>query len=326
MRVEVEGVTALRFDDGSPVRAASAVVAFGDGWLVAQDDATHGAWVRGDVGRDGGARAGGVRDARVERVRLLPPVRGLDTFEESTGTKALKPDLEAAFVVPDGVSGPSGSVVLLGSGSSAARMRGVLVAPPRGDGAAGAPAVADTAPLHAAAARLLGVEPDLLNLEGACVVGGALRWFQRGLPSAGVPTASVDVDVRALVAVLAGDAEAHEVPVTAARRYDLGDASGVGLGVTDAVALPGGAVLVSAAAEDTRDPRDDGPVVGAVLAVLDGTRVRDRAALPTVRGAVAKVEGLAVTEHHADGVHLLATVDADDPAEPSLAVHLRVRW
>ncbi|MBB2922128.1 DUF6910 family protein [Cellulomonas cellasea] len=317
MQVEVEHVTALRFDDGSPVRAASAVVAFGGGWLVAQDDATHAAWVRPDG---------------VTPVRALPPVRGLDTFEEERGTKALKPDLEAAFVVPDDllgdlpVDGPGGdgAVVLLGSGSSPARVRGCLLRPP---GSADAePLVADLAPLYAAVTRRLGVDADLLNLEGACVVGNVLRWFQRGLPDAGVPTASVDVDLRALLAALVGDARPADVPVTGARRYDLGDARGVGLAVTDAVLLPDGAVLVSAAAEDTPDPRDDGPVVGSVLAVLDGGVVRDRADLPHVHGAVAKVEGLGVVEHTGDGVRLLATVDADDPTEPSLAVGLRVRW
>lgn len=310
MQVEVEHVTALRFDDGTPVRAASAVVAFGGGWLVAQDDATHAAWVR----------PGGVTP-----VRALPPVRGLDTFEEARGTKALKPDLEAAFVVPDGLRGGAGAVVLLGSGSSPARVRGSLLRPP-GACVVGGPVVADLAPLYVAVARRLGIDADLLNLEGACVVGDVLRWFQRGLPDAGVPTASVDVDLRALFGALAGDARAADVPVAGERRYDLGSARGVGLAVTDAVLLADGAVLVSAAAEDTPDPRDDGPVVGSVLAVLDGGVVRDRVDLPHVHGAVAKVEGLGVVEHAADGARLLATVDADDPAEPSLAVGLRVRW
>ena len=53
----------------------------------------------------------------------MPPVEGLDTFEEASGTKALKPDLEAAVALP------GGAVLALGSGSTAARMRSVLVAP-----------------------------------------------------------------------------------------------------------------------------------------------------------------------------------------------------
>jgi hypothetical protein len=44
MQIEIEQVERLRFDHGGPVRAASAVAGFGDGFLVVQDDATHAAW------------------------------------------------------------------------------------------------------------------------------------------------------------------------------------------------------------------------------------------------------------------------------------------
>lgn len=318
MEISVEGVTTLQLDDGGPVRAASAVVAFGGGWLVAQDDATFGAWVR-----DSGTRP----------VRLLPAIAGHDVFEESEGLKHLKPDLEAGFEVPG-----SDAVVLLGSGSSPRRRRAVLVRPPVAPDDDPRVTHADVGALQARAARVLGVADDLLNLEGACAVGGVVRWFQRGLPSAGVPTGSVDVDLAGLLALLDGDGDAGaaEVGLTAARHYDLGEVDGVGLGVTDAVVLAGSAgagdghgeptLLVSAAAEDTADPREDGPVVGSVLAVLVGERVVDRALLPRVDGAVLKVEGLVLAGGpDADGaVRVLATVDADDPDAASLAVRLRV--
>jgi len=42
MRVDLAGTTQLRFADGTPVRAASGVARYGAGWLVVQDDATHG--------------------------------------------------------------------------------------------------------------------------------------------------------------------------------------------------------------------------------------------------------------------------------------------
>src|SRR3712207_8518336 len=48
MRVFVDEVAVLRFDDGTPVTAASGIAPLGDGWLVAQDDATSAAWLRGD--------------------------------------------------------------------------------------------------------------------------------------------------------------------------------------------------------------------------------------------------------------------------------------
>ena len=305
MQVEVEGVTSLRFPDGSPVRAASAVARLGDGQLIAQDDATHAAWLR---------------DGTVTAVRLLPPVEGWDAFDKDTGTKHLKPDLEAACeITVDGTP----AVLLLGSGSSELRMRSSLV---RLDAAEPRTVVTDLSPLYASVVDALRIEPDQLNMEGACVVGSSLRWFHRGMPSAGLPTASVDLDLGRLMAAVAGGADASAVPVSAPRHYDVRDVHGVGLAVTDAVFLGEGAILVSAAAEDAPNPRDDGPVVGSALALLLEGEVTDVAVLPEVDGQVPKVEGLSILEQDDSGVRVLATVDADDPEACSMAVHLRVRW
>ena len=87
MEIEIERVERLRFEHGGPVRAASAVARFGDGFLVVQDDATHAAWVV---------------EGRATAVRLLPPVEGLETFDEPSATKHLKPDFEAACAILDG--------------------------------------------------------------------------------------------------------------------------------------------------------------------------------------------------------------------------------
>ena len=302
MRIEIEDVRQLRFDDGSPVRAASAVVRWGDGFLVVQDDATHAAWCR---------------DGSTSRVRLLPPVEGLDVFDEASGTKHLKPDLEAACLVEvDGAE----QLIVLGSGSSPARMRWTLL--PRGGDR---PQVADMTPLYAVVADALSVDPDALNLEGACVVGDVLRWYHRGLPSAGLPTGSVDLGLAAALAAVTGGADPADVPVAGARHHDLGEVEGVGLAVTDAVALPGGGMLLSATAEDSPNARDDGPVVGSAL-VRMGDGVEDLTRLPPLDGEVCKVEGLMLREADAHGVRLLGVVDADDPGTPSLALGLRVAW
>jgi hypothetical protein len=305
MQVDIESVDRLRFADGSPVRAASAVVPFGDGFLVAQDDATHAAWER---------------ERDVTPVRLFPPIRGLDVFDEASGTKHLKPDLEAACSVE--VDG-SPAVLLLGSGSSPARMRSVVLRP--GTGASGV-VVTDLTPLYPFVADALGVPADVLNMEGACRAGDAVRWYHRGLPSAGMPSGSVDLDAAALVAAALGLGDPGRVPVGDVRSYDLGEVEGVGLAVTDAVALPGGEVLVSTAAEDSPTPRDDGPVVGSALVRLSDAVAVDRVALPLLEGEVCKVEGLALLDSSAGSALLLAVVDADDPAAPSLAVRLRLRW
>ena len=295
LRVRVERFRRLAFDDGSPVRAASAVAALGDGWLVAQDDAAHGAWVR---------------DPGVERVRLVPPVEGHDVFSSAEGTKHLKPDLEAACVLDDG------SVLLLGSGSTPARMRAARVRLREGQPQVD---VLELAPVYAEVARVLELAPDDLNLEGACRVGDVLRWFARGNLSAGVPSASVELDVAALLA----GGPAH---VRAPLRYELGAVDGVGLAVTDAVALPDGRVLVSATAEDTPNAVDDGPVVASALALLDGPQVVQVARLPEVDGRVAKVEGLALLSCDGTGAHVLAVVDEDDPQVASAELVLDVSW
>jgi hypothetical protein len=176
--------------------------------------------------------------------------------------------------------------------------------------------VADLGHVYAAVVAALGIDPELLNLEGACVVGGVLRWFQRG--AATLPSASVDVDLAALLGCFTAP---REVPLGRVRTYDLGAVEGVPLAVTDAVALADGTVLVSAAAEDTPNPYDDGPVVGAALAVLDDAEVRAVTALPELH----KVEGLALRSATATGLEVLAVVDADDPEQPSTALVLGVR-
>jgi len=305
VEIELLGVEPLRFADGLPVRAASAIAPFGDGFLVVQDDGTHAAWFAG---------------GSVTGVRLLPPVEGLDVFAEAAGTKHLKPDLEAACEVT--IDGDP-AVLVLGSGSSPARMRVVLVRPGRGRPRA---TVSDLAPLYAAVSDALFVPADLLNLEGACLVDGVLRWFHRGLPSAGFPSASVDLTPPEVLAAVLGRIDPGDVEVRNPRRYDLGEVAGVGLALTDAVALPDGSILASAAAENSPNPRDDGPVVGSALVLLDGDRVRQVTPLPTVEGRVSKVEGLMVLHVGEEAVEIRAVVDVDDPDTASLAMRLRVRW
>lgn len=303
MEVELTSITALRFGPGDPVRAASGVTRFGDGWIVAQDDANHAAWWRG---------------SEVSRIRLFPPTDGADLFSEAAGTKHLKPDIEAACAVE--VAGRPGAL-LLGSGSLPARTRAALVVH-RPDG----PAVddADLAPLYDAVAAALSIRREQLNLEGACAVGDRVRWFQRGHGRSGVPSASVDLDARQLVAAVRGTLPATSIQLRHVRRYELGTLAGFALTITDAVALPDGRILVAAAAEDAPDAVADGPVAGSALAMLRGGDVSIIDLPPDVRGR--KIEGLAMRGVSDDGVLVLAVVDADDPELASIAVELRLRW
>jgi hypothetical protein len=301
--VELVSSRRLHFDDGSPVRAASALAPFGDGLLVAQDDAVHAAWWTG----------GSVRP-----VTVLPPVQGRTVFGPSTGSKHLKPDLEAACAVGT-TDGPA--ALLLGSGSLLARTTCVLVRP----GADGpVTAHVELSGLYARVAAALGIAVDELNLEGACLVGDRLRWFQRGSSALGVPSASVDVDLDALLAAVSAGAGEDDIALGEVHRYELGSVDGVALAVTDAVALPDGRLLVSAAAEDAPNAVDDGPVVGSALLVLHGTDVVARADLPLVDGAPPKVEGLAATARGGGVLDVVAVVDEDVEGAASTALGLRV--
>lgn len=301
MDVTVEHVQRLRFDDGAPVRAASGLVRLGTGWLVAQDDSVHAAWYR----------SGAVR-----RLRLLPDVEGRGVFGDSSGTKHLKPDVEAACAVD---SSQGAAVLLLGSGSAPRRTSAIVVE----DTDDAQVTAADLAPLYGRIAAALGLGPGRLNLEGACPVGGVLRWFHRGGHDSA--PASVDVGLEALVAAVLGRGAATDVAVDAPRRYDLGRVEGVPLTVTDAVALADGRVLVSAAGEDTPNAVDDGPVVATALALLDGDDVVEVAHVPAGGGAPHKIEGLALVAASGHDLALLAVVDEDDEQAASALLRLHVR-
>ncbi|WP_456598962.1 DUF6910 family protein [Blastococcus sp. SYSU DS0616] len=303
MQVFVDAARTLSFADGTPVTAASGVAPLGDGWLVVPDDSTIAAWRR---------------PGEVLAVPVLPPVEGLHTFRESDGTKHLKPDLEVAC--PAELDGEP-AVLLLGSGSTPRRMHAVLV---RLEDRQPVVRSAELTPVYQRVAERLGLPMDHVNLEGASWHGDVVRWFNRGNLSAGVRSASVDVPLHDLVAAVLGRAEPAAVPVDRPREYELGEVEGVGLAVTDAVALPDGRVLLSAAAEDTPSAVDDGPVVATAIALLDGDTVREVVPIPEVDGHVQKVEGLALRGIEDGVVRLLAVVDDDDPDTPSAELDLRV--
>jgi len=139
-----------------------------------------------------------------------------------------------------------------------------------------------------------------------------------------LPSASVDLDLTTALAAALGQGDAANVTVSNPRYYDLGTVEGVALAVTDVVALPGGALLASAAAEDSPNPRDDGPVVASALARLEDDLVVQVVPLPDLDGRVIKVEGLMVLETHERETLLLAVAD-DDPEAASVATRIRVR-
>ncbi len=280
MQVQVEASRALVLDDGTPVRGASALARLGAGWLVAQDGSADAAWVLPGATR---------------RLAVSP------------GGGAL--DLQAACsLVGEGGTG----VLLLGSGATAGSRTGVLVT--EREGADPAVEAGDLGGLYAAVAAALEVPADRLDVEGVARNGPVLRWFTRGVPGGGVPSASVDVGLPSLLEALRGRRDPAQVPLRAPRRYDLGDTGAGPLAATDAVALPGGRLLLSAATGDGS---------AAALALVDDDRVVDVAVLPPVDGVVARVQGLGVLELLDGGARLLAVADG---ASGSVELAVRVHW
>jgi hypothetical protein len=223
---------------------------------------------------------------RVERVVLEGHGGPLPKIE--------KPDFEAAFASADG------SISILGSGSTHARRRSAQIARIAIEGVP--VRFLDCGPLFRVLASYLGAEP---NVEGAVLLEDRVRLFHRG---AGTDrSAIVDVPQAAL--------EAAEIPVLHFTFCDLGQARSVPLHFTDATAI-GGSVVYLAAAEDTPNAVDDGPVVGAAIGRLDGagarfTLVEEADGSPSVR----KFEGIVIDPGGRFAYLVTDPDDADRSAE-----------
>ena len=252
---------------------------------------------------------------------------GARQFDTARGTKHLKLDLEACVALPArGVHG--GTLVALGSGSTPRRERALVaaLAPDEPNGVRDARLV-DAAPLYAAlrdAAEFAGSE---LNVEGAALVGDAVRLFGRGNGAARgdvrAVNATCDLDARALLAFLLDGAPPPSPERVA--QYALGAIGGVPLGFTDAVALGGDTVVFTATAEDSPDAVADGAVGGSAIGVIDARgAVRWTPITDADGGPLAdKAEGIALAA--ADGARVWVVTDADDPARPAELCEVELR-
>ncbi|MBI2377261.1 MAG: pyruvate kinase [Deltaproteobacteria bacterium] len=286
---------ALAFTSGEPVRAASAIVPFSGGWLVAQDDSNVAAHVTSE----------GVLALGLSKSANAP---------DSPLKKALKPDLEAGITFSSNGREIS---VLFGSGSTPLRMRAAVVEGTPLRQAQGRPASARFVSLdglYLAAMDALRIGPEALNLEGACVVNGAVRFFQRGNAESGV-NASFDVPLDSLVGAIEKRRPLTSRDLSNVRRYSLGALEGAGFGFSGAAALPDGRVLFSATAENSSSTYHDGQVAGSVLGLLDERqRIVATWRLP---GAPVKLEGIAIEGVEGREARVVGVTDADDPSRAS---------
>ena len=309
--VYAEGA-APELDRPPHVRAASGVVSGGGELWIVQDDANFIA-VRG-------------ADGRVDAIPLPAGPGGRRRFEAALGNKNDKLDLEAAVAVE---LGGAPFVLGIGSGSLPARERIAIV-----DVRSRSARLFDASALYAQLRADRAFAGSELNVEGAVIVDGALRLFQRGngAPRDGIVAvnATCDVPLEGFLRWIEGGA----VPAMGnVRRYDLGAERGVMYGFTDATVI-GGRVFVVAGAEDSPDVVQDGEVLGTRIGVIgmpsrsgappaiDGEGVRFAPLLdPEGRPSLAKVEGIA------PGVEpgrLHAVTDLDDPDAPSLLCEIEL--
>jgi hypothetical protein len=245
---------------------------------------------------------------------------GLRQFDDLRGNKRFKLDLESCVAVDD--DGGREMLLAFGSGSLPARERIVLVRGVESDAADAR--VIDASALYASFHAAPGFSGSELNVEGAAVVAGALRLFNRGN---GAPrgellplNASCDLDLAALLAWLRDPAAMPPPRLRDVVQYALGAIAGVPLTLTDAATL-GDAVLYAAAAEQSPDATRDGPVAGCAIGIIAG----DSARYCEVEGMDGgpyrgKIEGILPLAPD----RLLAVVDPDDPRVPSTLLEIEI--
>jgi hypothetical protein len=248
-------------------------------------------------------------------LRVLP---GPDLPLDPDARKAAKPDLEALTRLPGTDDGGAPLLVGVPSGSKPHRGTGFAWPLDASGALTGTPATVDFAPLYDA---LRGRIRGKLNIEGAALRGSELVLLHRGNSARGA-AASIGLDLPTVQRQLrAGRLDG--TAVTGVQAHDLGELDGVRLGFTDAVALPGGRIGFTAAAEVTDDPVDDGRVTGSVVGVLGARGQVEQ--LRRIGGTGMKVEGIAVVQSPAgqalldgaDQVHLRLVTDDDDASRAS---------
>jgi hypothetical protein len=289
-----------RLDRPAHVRSASGLARFAGRIAVIQDDANFIALLESP-------------GASATAITLPAGEGGARQFDDGRGNKRFKLDLESC--VPVERRGES-RLLAFGSGSLPPRECVVEVRISPGEVVESAAVrVVDASALYAVLRADPGFCGSQLNVEGAAIVDGRLRLFNRGngvgrgelMPV----NASCDLELEGLLRGL--DGEAAPPPVTRIRAYSLGELGGVRLTFTDAAALAEG-VLYAAAAERSPNALDDGPVAGCALGVIAGGEARYTLLAGEDESPFqAKVEGILPD---APG-RLLAVIDRDDPAAAS---------
>jgi len=221
--------------------------------------------------------------------------------------KARKPDLEVLTRLPFPGS-PGGALLALGSGSTRNRRTGALLSLDAHGAVIGSPRPIDFAGVF----EMLERQVSALNIEGAVVVGERLRLLQRGGKRQG-QNAWIDLSLAGVLHAVGSSDAVDNAMLVGTQFFDLGAMNSIPLGFTDGAALPDGALIFTAVAEDSESSYEDGPCVGAAVGIADHDgRVHFLQPLEAnykVEGIVAQVEG--------DVIRLLLVTDADEEHIPA---------
>lgn len=244
-------------------------------------------------------------DAPGQLIRVLPGTLPQSKPER----KAVKPDFEALAYLPASEQFPFGALLAVGSGSTVARRKAVILPIDAVGSVCEPPRVLDLSLLY----ERLGAHIKEINIEGAAIQGDRLILLQRGNLN-NPKSACVSLNLTDFYAIAYGTMSRNDLPSLQLIEYELGEINNVPLCFSDGVALPNGDIVFSAIAEDTGDSYNDGACVGAAVGILkaDGSLY---SVLPLdhpykIEGIEASVQGSVV--------HLILVTDADDPAQPGL--------
>lgn len=279
--------------------AASGLVSVGDYLYVVADDEHH---------------LGIFSRSQPTAGYLLRLLEG-DLPDEPKARKAQKPDFEVLTMLPAFGVYPNGALFALGSGSKKRRCRGVILGL-AADGAVNTePLIIDLQPLYAELAEHFAD----LNIEGA-FINQYLNLLQRGNKAAANYNACIRLDLHKALAAISQQQTLSADLLISIQPYALGEVQDVPLCFTDAVALPDGSWLFSAAAEATDNSYADGELLAAALGVINA---QAELVYLTVLDNRYKIEGISA-KVEGNSLHLLLVTDADDPSQAAVLLQTQL--
>jgi hypothetical protein len=227
---------------------------------------------------------------------------------EHEARKALKPDLEVLTFIPRSKKYQYGALLALGSGSKSSRRLGVIIAFNPLSELEESIQIIDLSLLY----DTLSEEFGKINIEGAVIIEDDIILFQRGNKKNKI-NATIRFSLKKFYKYTSSDNDDLHKLAPKITHYHLGEIEGIPLCFTDATPLANGAIVFTAAAENTSDAYLDGVCLGSAIGVIDSNG--ELHVMHNVDGRI-KLEGVeAVLIDNEVNLHLVS--DADNEAIPA---------